>query len=214
MANNKAAKARDGVLAAERIRQNGLDQEASALNATSQQRYDNFQGQQDTTSSALGDYFAAPMTAAGDPSVEAPSALPSSSSDVVNTEIANKKAEAQAYVGQQGEALGDLRSFGDLLGGLSLKQARDANLVGQIGGFKNGSSNVVPLELDSASHAGDGMKLFGDILGGAGSIGVSAGLQGNNVLTNMFGKAPTVVKSVAPMARPAWYGGATNMLGG
>ena len=38
--------ARDDALAAERIRQQALDQEAAALNTQSQDRYQNFEGQQ------------------------------------------------------------------------------------------------------------------------------------------------------------------------
>jgi hypothetical protein len=47
MAQAKVDKAREGAMTAERIRQNQLDQEAMALNAQSQGRYEDFQGQQD-----------------------------------------------------------------------------------------------------------------------------------------------------------------------
>ncbi|AAL44650.1 hypothetical protein EN41_19925 [Agrobacterium tumefaciens] len=61
-------------------------------------------------------------------------------------------------------ALGRLRAFGDVLGENSRLQARDASQIGQIGGFKRGSSNVMAYELDAANQKGNGLKLFGDAL--------------------------------------------------
>ncbi len=131
--------------------------------------------------------------------------LPSSTSSVVNQETAKKEGEAQQYVDQQAGALAKMRAFGDLLGEISTKQARDASQIGQIGGFKQASQNLVPLELDNAQHAGDGWGLLGDVLGGLSSVGVSAGINGNNFLTNMFApKAAAAGLNVAGgVARPA-----------
>jgi hypothetical protein len=81
--------------------------------------------------------------------------LPPSSSPLVNREIDTKKGIADAYVNHQADALGNLRSFRDLFGGIQRGQAQDAQHVGQIGGFKKGSSAVEQLELDNANRAGN-----------------------------------------------------------
>jgi hypothetical protein len=91
-----------------------------------------------------------------------------------------------------------LRSFGDLLGGIGLKQARDAGYIGQIGGFEKGSSNVLGYELENANSAGNGMKMFGDILGAGGSLATGYGLSrnvaggGSNILNQVASKGPAV----------------------
>jgi hypothetical protein len=191
---NKAAAARDDVLAAERIRQNTLDAEAQGLNTASQDRYQGFEGKQEATAKSLGDYFAAPA-----PAEPGASVMPSATNDVVTSEINKKSDEAGAFAAKQGASLGELRSFGDLLGDTSLLQARDASKIGQIGGFKRGSSNVTPLELDEASQKGAGMGFLGDILGGAGSIATNYGLT----------RGPRVAGGggTRPKANPSYYGG-------
>jgi hypothetical protein len=186
VAAGEQARARDAVLAAERMRQNALDREAWGLNTASQDRFVNFQPQQDARAAEIGDFLGATVTP--DANTEAATVMPSSSSDVVNQERTAQRADAQGYVDQQGMALANLRSFGDLLGEKSRLQARDAGLIGQIGGFKAGSSNVVPFELDQAAKAGDGWAMLGDILSGAGSITTGAGLSGSETaLHKLFG---------------------------
>ncbi|MCY0148305.1 hypothetical protein OEG84_11435 [Hoeflea sp. G2-23] len=180
IAQSKVQKARDSALAAERVRQNTLDQEAAALNAASQDRYQDFGAQQDERASELGQYFTDQKieNASGNAAAAAEQATPQSGSDIVVREEAKQRGKADAFAKGQGEALGNLRSFGDLLGGIGREQARDAGRIGQIGGFKRGSSNIVPLELDEANSAGDGMKLFADVLGLGGSLATSKGLGG------------------------------------
>lgn len=199
MAASKAAKARDGALAAERIRQGTLDQEANAINAQSQDRYKDFEGQQQAEATKLGDYFAGQTT----PEPTAAEALPSSGSNITVQEESKQRGQARDFTNKTGEALGNLRSFGDLLGSIGRDQARDASLIGQIGGFKGGSSNVLPFELDEASQKGSGLKLFGDILGGVGGLATSAGLSGQS----LFGSTPAVGAKVPVSAtRPATQG--------
>lgn len=203
VATGEQTRARDSVLAAERMRQNAFDQQAQALNTQSQDRYQDFAGQQTARAASVGDYLHS--TVAPDPNTGAGTVMPSSKSDVVNQETKKQDAAAQGFVDQQTGAMASLRSFGDLLGETSRLQGRDASLIGQIGGFKQGSNNVVPLELDNASHAGDGWLLLGDILGGGGQIATGAGINGGwNSLAGMFG-----TKAPIPMPRP---GGVINSL--
>lgn len=200
-ANNQAASARSSALSAERTRQGALDQEAEALSTRSQDRFQNVEGQREEKATSLGDYFAQPQTAGA---ANEAAALPQSSNSIVTREMNRKSDEAQDYVGRQGQALAEMRSFGDFLGDTSRMQGRDASMIGQIGGFKRGSSNMVPLELDAASQKGAGMRMLGDIMGGLGSIGMSAGLTGGGgKIASMFGgaKPMTAMGSAGSMAR-------------
>lgn len=191
IAQSKVAKARDDALGAERIRQGALDKEAQALNVGSQNRYQSVEKQRTSKAKEIGDYFA-------DQSIEADraaqeQAAPASSSNITVQEENKQRAAADAFTDKTGAALGEMRSFGDLLGGISREQARDATQVGVLGGFKRGSSSVVPYELDEASHAGDSMKMFGDILNMGGSLAMSGGLGGGS----LFGGAAPASNIVA-----------------
>lgn len=192
MANSAAAgkveKARRGVLEGERVRQGNLDREAAALNDASQSRYKDFDGQQAAKTQELSQYF----TDAGE--LPAP-ALPTGGSNVVTRSAKKSSAKAKEFTDQQAGALGNLRSFGDVLGDISLKQARDASQIGVVGGFKRASSDVVPLELDEANNKGAGLRLLGDVLGGAGQIGTFASLSGAK-LPSLFGSKAVAAKTV------------------
>lgn len=207
MANQRIQAEREDVLAAERIRQNTLDKEAEALNLKSQDRYKDFEGQQGDRASKLAEYFNGQQIAEPPPAAS----MPISSSKLVVAEENAQRGKAREFTDKTGAALADLRSFGDLMGDTSRLQARDASLVGQIGGFKAGSAGVVPYELDRASEAGDGLKLLADLAGGVGSIGLMAGLSGGT-LPFFKAKAPGVVPGIgsytaATKAAPSRIGG-------
>lgn len=195
-ASGQVADARNDALAAERIRQGGLDKEAQALNTASQDRYKDFGGQQEKKGGELADFYKGETAAAVD---GAPKAMPASSSNVTVQEQNVQKKKTDAFNNQQADALGGLRAFGDVMGGIGRLQARDASQIGQIGGFKRGSANLLPLDLDAASQAGGGMGTLGDLLGGAGQLGISAGLSGAG--SGLFGGgAPTVTGKAVPFA--------------
>lgn len=190
MAASKAQGARDDALAAERIRQSGFDKETQTLNDQSRDRYNDFEGQQDAKANELGQYFSGQQVDAGNQNAAATAetTVPQSGSSLTVREEAKQRGQARDFTDKTGAALGNLRAFGDVLGGISRGQARDASLIGQIGGFKQGSSNVLPLELDQANQAGSGLKLFGDVLGLGGSIGINKGLSGK-MAPSVAGKA-------------------------
>ena len=198
IAANKAASAREDVLAAERIRQGQLDREADALNVQSQDRYKNAEGQQQAKARDLSEFFTGPNTA-GEANDAAASVMPSDTSDITVREMQKQTNAAQDFTGQQAASLAALRSFGDMLGDNARLQARDASLIGQVGGFKRGSSGVTPLELDAASQKGAGLRFFGDLLGGAGSLATNYGLTRGGA-TPIFGAktASTSGGSLAP----------------
>lgn len=196
--------ARDDALAAERIRQQMLDREAAALNTQSQDRYQNFEGQQQEKTKSLTDLFTAQPAEAS----PAPALLPQSSSNITVQNEAARKSDAKARTDQIGGARANLRAFGDTLGDNNRLQARDASKVGQIGGFKNGSSSVLGYELEDANNAGGALSTLGTIASGLGRIGVGAGLSG----ANLFGGGAA---AASPLTSPATYGAAgSRALGG
>ena len=216
---NKARNARNDALAAERVRQNQLDDEAALLNQKAQARYEDFGGQQEERKSKLTElYQQAPQSAdaaVGEANASAAGVMPTATNDIVTREVSKQSENAKAYTDQQGAARAGLTSFGDLLGDVSLLQGRDASQVAQIGGFKRGSSSIMPYELEEANQKGAGLRLFGDILGGIGSMGVTSGitngvLNGSLNVPSWLGGAGTAAASVPsvttsslrPVARP------------
>jgi hypothetical protein len=211
IASNRQQKARDDALAAERIRQGGLDQQADALNAQARDSYDTFGSDQEQRSSELGQMFTEQRASTADANASAAQEMASvapTSSNLVMREEANQRNQAREFTDAQGMALGNLRAFGDVAGDKARKQARTAGEIGQIGGFKRGSANVLPLELDEASKAGSGFRLFGDILG-LGSAATAAGVFGRPGNVSLPGTAPI------PTARPAYdpWSGLRNVTG-
>ena len=185
IAQGQVDNARSEVLATEARRQAGFNREVEQLNAQSQDRYVGFEPQQEQRATELADMFATDITDPNNAGV-----IPGSSSNIVNQETDAQVDEAQGYVDQQSGALADMRSFGDMLGSNSLLQGRDASKVGQVGGFKQGSQGVVPYELDDAGKAGDGMRMFADILRLGGTVATGAGIGGGSI-ASMFGQGST-----------------------
>lgn len=213
MAANSAAQgriqsARNDALAAERIRQRGFDNEADALNLQSQDRYEDFGDKQTEKAQSLGDYFTQQQVA--EPA--AAQSMPATSSNIAVQEESKQRGKARDFTNQVGTALGDLRSFGDLLGDTSRLQARDASLVGQLGGFKRGSSEVVPYELEAANQKGAGLKLFGDILGGVGGLSMNAGLGGSS-FPSLFGGSGGTAAAALPKIGPLVPNRPANLFG-
>lgn len=204
VAANKVQKARNDALAAERIRQQGYDQQAQALNVQSQDRYQGFEGQQTERGQQLGDYFKDQTVAQNDANAQAnaemeQAALPDASGITV-AEDKKQAGNARAFTDAQGAALGNLRSFGDLMGSIGRLQARDAMSIGQIGGFKKGSSAVLPYELDAASQAGASANLIGDLLGMGGQLALGKGLQGSFVTPSVGGGVSTSIGKAGSLA--------------
>jgi hypothetical protein len=179
VAASKQAKARNSALAAERIRQKGLDQEADALNVVGRERFTDFDDKRETKEAELADFFTGQQVEADQATMDM--SLPPSSSNVTVSEQGRQLGKARDFTDEQGRRLADLRSFGDVLGGISRDQARDATTVGQIGGFKRGSQGVLPLELEASQSAGSGMRMLGDVLNLGGGIALNSGLSGGTV---------------------------------
>lgn len=185
-AASQVAGARAGALCQERQRQAALDAEARGVNERSRKLYDDFGGQQAARAKSLDNYFTKgtgqPPANTGAASTAPAETMPASSSGLVVQEQAKQGAKAQAYSDQQGAALGELRSFGDVLGDTNRAQARNAGTIGQLNSFKAGSSAVLPYELEAANTKGAGLKGFADVLAGVGGLGMRVGLSRNELL--------------------------------
>lgn len=171
-ASQRVAAARDDATLAESLRQKKLDREATNVNQSTRKEYKRFEKDARQRSDELSDYFT-------DQEAQAPkeAQLPTSASNVTVQEEAKQRAASKDFTNKTGEALGELRSFGDLLGDKSIMQAQDATRVGQLGGFKTASSNVLGYELEDANHEGDGLKLFADLASGLGGLTMARGLS-------------------------------------
>jgi hypothetical protein len=174
-AQHKVDKARAGAREAESIRQGMFDNENTALNEQSQDRYKDYEGKQNDTAQSLASFYGDNKS----PS-DAPSAIPVNSSGnvTINREMAKKSSEASAYGDQQDYALSNLRSFGDLLGTIGRGQARDASQISQINGFKQGSANILPYELEAANGKGNSLRTLGAILQAGGAAMMGGGMGG------------------------------------
>lgn len=175
LAQSKVASARNDAMAAERIRQKNLEKESAAVATQSQDRYQNFNDQQGERSGKLATMFNAQEAA---PPVAA--AMPASSSNLVVQNESDRRAEARDAVDRVGDARAELRAFGDLLGDKTRATARDSGLIDQISGFKKGSAAVLPYELEAANSKGNTLRLFGDLVGGFGKVGLMSGLSGGS----------------------------------
>jgi hypothetical protein len=175
-AQSKVDQARAGVINAERGRQAGFDAETGKLNDQSLGRYANFDTQMAGRAQTLADLYKTPVVTPNTPYTAA--RLPPAATGIVQREIDTKNGLAHSYLDNQADKLANLRSFGDLFGGIQLGQAHDAQAVSQIGGFKKGSSGVEQLELDNANRAGNSYKMWADLAGGIGKVGLTAALAG------------------------------------
>lgn len=174
-AQKKVDKARAGALEAESIRQRMFDEENTALNTQSQDRYQDYETKQGDKAQDIASFYSANES----PS-DAPSAIPINDSGniTVQREMAKKSGEASAYGDQQNAALASLRSFGDLLGGISREQSRDASQINLVNSFKQGSANVLPFELEAANAKGGNLRTLGALLQAGGSAAMGAGMGG------------------------------------
>ncbi|WP_439392540.1 hypothetical protein ACRQ5Q_24255 [Bradyrhizobium sp. PMVTL-01] len=175
-ANDAVNNARAQALNAERGRQQAFDAEAKGVTDQSLGRYANFDQQMGADKDRLKTLFTTPTPGVSTPGYNA-AALPAPGSDLVQREVNNKQALAHAYGIDQADKLAQLRSFGDVMGNIGRGVADDTGRVGQIGSFKKGSEAATQYELDSANRAGNTYKFFGDLLGGAGKVALTAGLS-------------------------------------
>lgn len=176
----KAKKAMNGAREAERIRQKGYQDEASAVFDKSKANADkgSQDSQQAASEAARQEAYAKNVEDAKAPALAIGDNLAgdNSASAVINDEAARQSSRATAFAAQQGNAKAALQSFGDLQFNNSIYNNRAGNQLGTLGNFMRGSANVLPYEMEAASHKGDGLNALGSILQLGGTVaGVGAG---------------------------------------
>lgn len=176
----KAQKAMEGAREAERIRQKGYQDESAAVLDKSMANADKgAQDAQEAEALAKRESDAANATASVRAPVEATGANlagDQTANTVIDTERSAQAAKNLNFAGQQGGAKAKLLSFQDLNIANAIANARAAQDHARIAGFSKGSGDVLPIEMESASHRGDGLKTLGQGLQVAGTIaGMGAG---------------------------------------
>lgn len=173
VAANKAASARNNALQAQRTRDRMKDEETQALQAQSEQRYDNTPQQMDEKRVQLGDYLSSVGNATA-----APALLPASTSTVTVQEQGKQGGKAAAFTKQQADAKANLRSFGDILGAANRGQAEDLAKIGMLNGFRRGDQGALGLELEAASQRGQQARFLGDLFKLGAQVALMKGLSG------------------------------------
>lgn len=174
---NAAQDAQADARRAEMERQQAYDAEMNALNEAGTERYDDTGKKTKGRSAKLSEMFT-------DRAAEIPTALtgaPAATGGVITQGQKASSKAVSADLTRRGDARADLRSFSDVLGRMGDRTGRDTSQLNMLGGFKRGSANLLPYELEEAASAGEGYQLLGDILGGVSSIGLNAGLSGTSL---------------------------------
>lgn len=97
---------------------------------------------------------------------------------IVGREQGRAIASADSYGAQQALQKAVLDAWGDASLHNKIAVSRNGSKIGMIGGFENGSMGVLPLELQSASNAGGGLRMIGDLLVKGGQ---AAGMAGSGL---------------------------------
>ena len=187
MAARRQDNARADALAAERIRQGALDKEAFGLVDNSRDQYASAPRKQDQRSDELAQHF---KDVSAQPAAVAAPTTPTSGNVVVQGRNERAAEEGRQFTDARAENLADFRSFGDLFGDFGRQTARDAAQIGTIGGFKRGSSGILPMELEAANQQGQGMRTMADLFSLGSAMTAYPALTGGNLgFGNLFGGA-------------------------
>lgn len=194
----KAQKAQRGAVEAERIRQKGYQDQSDAALAESKAHatkssqdieQGKAEGERKAAYDAANAAAQAPVVAAGDNL-----AGDQTANAVVNNEASKVARNTNNYATQQGIAKAALQGFNDVQLGNSLYNARQLQDQARIGHFMQGSSNVLPLEMEAAARQGQGLRTLGSALAAGGSIvgmGAGAGWWGNSPAASTIGTTAT-----------------------
>jgi hypothetical protein len=143
-------------------------------------RYANFGGGMAQRGREIGDFLvtqSVPSQGGGNTSAVPGQAAAKPSSAILANEQGKQTGVAQAFNRQQGQALGDLRGFGDYLGGVNRMVGRDLNDLSTNMNFRRGVMNLLPAQLAAAEDAGRGLGNWADLLRGGGMTAISYALQ-------------------------------------
>lgn len=134
-------------------------------------------------------------------------ALPGSGSAdrVIAENGARVAGNEHAAAAQTADAMARLSGLGDSLFSANIGMNRNAQQIGQIGGFKAGSAAALPTELQAAAHKGETQRMLGQL---ASEIG-TAWLQSTGGL-----KLPKITKTQLPASWNEAAAFGTGAMGG
>jgi hypothetical protein len=118
----------------------------------------------------------------GQNSMDSSANSPRAIGEAYKAALSKGKARLQSQLG----AKATLAGLGDVLSQSAIQNQRTLNAQTTLGGFMRGSSAILPMELQNASHAGDNLSGIGSTLsslGGLGFSGVSAYAAGHPSVT-------------------------------
>lgn len=199
IAQNKVDAARQRAIDDNNAKQAGFDRQIASVQADALHPYGTFGATNAGNASALASMFNSGNIGTATGATAPTGALPASSNTAVRAEDAKQAGKAAAFASQQGTALGAMNATGQTLQDANLNRARDTSQQATLQGFKTGQQNVLPYQLDAANQSANGLKFFGDLLHGAGQVGILAGMGGGGA----FGSPAAAVGAPLNILQPA-----------
>ena len=156
----QARSAQNDAVAAERIRQQGIQERQAGVTAQATEQAAPERVQQATTdATAVRDAALRAATPAQTGYMPGQSSGP----QIVRDEVDRQRQVAANFTNQQGGARAALGGWADSLFGLRQGIGRAQQNLQTQAGFARGSGSVLPLEMDKAGMAGQGMRTAGDL---------------------------------------------------
>lgn len=214
VAHNRAAQqvqdARNSVQQTEMQRQAMLQQQAdAATNNTINGFQSQNQSQQREQSADQREQAYQPVTAPGLASIpstpDAPSAIKGEIAQAVGDQV--KRGQSDAH------ALSQLASYGDQNMNNNLSLAGNAQKLGMLGNFSQGSQAVVPYELMGANNAGKNMQSWGDIASTVGQLAGMYSFAQPMAVGHGLAAAPVYSDVTGALEQPAIYSGSMGGIG-
>jgi hypothetical protein len=206
VAANKVTGARNSRMAAEALRQKGYQQDANLINAEAQQGQAADQQKQNIATEQVSRERA--LAPAADVGTE----LPTSGSAPIEVKgaIAEQMADALGKARQQIGAQARLGAYGANQFNNSLALNRAQSDLGTVQNFSQGSSSILPFELEAANQAGSGWRTAADLMRLGGT---AAGLYGLTAMAPAAAGASlaTPATTVPSLSSAAGLSGATPM---
>jgi hypothetical protein len=187
---NESADAQNAAIAAETRRQKALDAERSALFA--QTLNTQTRPQQDQRLSQVTQELQQQADAGVAPPPIADVPLAGNAPQIVRDALASRMGASDQAARAEAARRAAVAAWSGLQQGNAIDLARSGQKQGMLGGFSRASSDLLPMELQVAGHAGDTWGGIGDLLGAGGqAVGLYGALNGLNGL-----KAPMQIGTV------------------
>lgn len=145
----------------------------------------------------------------------------SANNKVISTEVGSRNSAANNTNAVLASAMAKLGGYGDNMLSTNIRNNRFLQEQQQIGNFMQGSANVLPFEMEAASHKGDGLKGVGDLLNAAAMVTGTMAATGYNPFSSAAtpvytaGSGMPLYRTAATAAAPssmsaAGWGGLTS----